>query len=93
MSGGTLFALAKGFSLSTSIPFIMALIFISYTATGGILTPRKVFTTLFLVSFLSKVGILFVVNALFLVSEGRVAVQRIQVSLLAMAKIIRTCIL
>lgn len=77
--GGTIFSLLAAFGYTSVVTLMMALVFLPYTATGGILTPRKVFSTLFLFTILAKFSIYFVVKCLFYTSEARVALRRIKV--------------
>ena len=62
-----------------SVTFITWLVFTVYVTTGGTLTPKKVFTTLSLVTFLRLTSIHFVILNALGMSEGRVALKRIQV--------------
>ena len=78
--GGMLYSFAITFSQGASVPFMTAIMFLPYAATGGILTPRNVFKSLFLLIILAKGSVYFVVQGLFFVSEARVSLRRIQVS-------------
>ena len=73
-------ALTQAFNFGIAVPVMMALTFIAFTATGGELTPRRVFTTLSLIGFLRRSSTAFIVRCFFLVYEARVAIVRIQVS-------------
>lgn len=57
----------------------MAIAFMTYVRTGGTLTPRRVIVTLSLIGFLRTLGISFLIRAIFLLFEAKVAVTRIQV--------------
>ena len=61
-----------------SIPLYMFIIFSSYTAFGGELTPRKLFVTLSLIVNLRLVCH-FVVLCLFGLSDSAVSIKRIKV--------------
>ena len=80
LKGGVARALTQAFNFGIAVPVMMALTFIVFTATGGELTPRRVFTTLSLIGFLRRSSIAFIVRCFFLVYEARVATVRIQVS-------------
>lgn len=80
LKGGIARALTQAFNLGIVVPVMMALTFIVFTATGGELTPRRVFTTLSLIGFLRRSSVAFLVRCFFLVYEARVALVRIQVS-------------
>ena len=80
LKGGIARALTQAFNFGIAVPFMMALTFIVYTAVGGELTPRRVFTTLSLIGFLRRSSIAFIVRCFYLVYEAKVALVRIQVS-------------
>ncbi|XP_064396710.1 ATP-binding cassette sub-family C member 4-like isoform X2 [Halichondria panicea] len=68
---------AIGLSLIlVSVPIVSFTLFSVYTAIGGILTPKKVFTTLSLIILL-KLDVYAVVNIELAISEGLVAISRI----------------
>ncbi len=63
----------------TSLTLIVYIVFAVYTATGGDLTPKKLFTTLSLLIVIRTTTVYaFIVNTLAMV-EGRVATVRLQV--------------
>lgn len=71
---------AISFSLFTiALVVIMLLVFSSYTATGGVLTPKKFFTVLSLTSTLRVTSIHFFALAILNLLDCRVAATRIQV--------------
>jgi hypothetical protein len=61
---------------------MMALTFITFAAVGGDVTPRRVFTTLSLIGFLRRSSIAFIIRCFFTAYEARVALVRIQVTIL-----------
>ena len=74
--------LIQGFSLGltfTSLTLLMFFIFTAYTANGGELTPKKVFTTLSLLIVLRLTSVYFFIENVLAMTEGRVAVVRLQV--------------
>ncbi len=72
---------AVGLSLTViSLPIMTFVVFSVYTATGGILTPKKVFTVLSLIIILKLHGVHAVVYTAVAISEGLVAISRISVS-------------
>ena len=64
---------------SFSLPVILFVTFSVYASGGGTLTPKRVFTTLSLLSLIRVTSVHFIVQAALTLSEGRVAIQRIQV--------------
>ena len=75
-------ALIRGLNFgfySFSLPVILFVTFSVYASVGGTLTPKRVFTTLSLISFIRLTSVHFIVQAALTLSEARVAVQRIQV--------------
>ena len=80
LKGGITRAVTQAFNFGIAAPFMMAVTFIVFTAAGGELTPRRVFTTLSLIGFLRRSSIAFIVRCFFLVYEARVALVRIQVN-------------
>ena len=75
-------ALIRGLNLgfySFSLPVILFVTFSVYASVGGTLTPKRVFTTLSLVSLIRLTSVHFIVLASLTLSEARVAIQRIQV--------------
>ena len=75
-------ALIRGLNLgfySFSLPVILFVTFSVYASVGGTLTPRRVFTTLSLISLIRLTSVHFIVQAALTLSEARVAAQRIQV--------------
>ena len=81
MKGGIVRAVSLGFMI-VSLTLIMYLVFSVYTGTGGILSPKKVFTTLSLLIVLRLTSVHFAIQAALAISEGRVAVVRLRVCLL-----------
>ena len=77
--GGLIRAAVQAYQHGYSITLILAFIFIPFAGTGGILTPRRVFIVLSLVTSVRLTSIDFLLNALFLLSDGCVAARRIQV--------------
>ena len=75
--------LIRAYNLAISLTFsrtlIMFIVFTAFTATGGTLTPRRVFTTLSLVVFMRKSMLFIFVRGIFQLSERKVADNRIQV--------------
>ena len=62
-----------------SISLIMFVVISAFVATGGTLSPQRVFTTLSLVGVM-RISIMFgLVRGMFMLYEGRVATTRIQV--------------
>ena len=75
-------ALIRGLNIgfySFSLPVILFVTFWIYASVGGTLTPKRVFTTLSLLSLVRLISVHFIVQATLLLSEGIVAIQRIQV--------------
>ena len=62
-----------------SVTAIMLLTFATFVATGGVLSPRRVFTALSLVGALRIYFVIHVNRAIFTISEGLVAVGRVKV--------------
>lgn len=77
--GGLARAISLGFMI-VSIVLMMFIAFSVYTGSGGILTPKKVFTVLSLLTVLKLTSVQFMVLNALSISEGRVALTRIQVS-------------
>ena len=65
--------------ITFALPAIMTLTFTTFVATGGLLTPRRVFTVFSLVDVVRINSITYVNYALFLLLESFVATGRIQV--------------
>lgn len=63
-----------------SLNIVMFIVFSVYAATGGVLTPKKVFTTLSLLIVLRLTTVHFLVQNFLAFAEGRVATIRLQVS-------------
>ena len=78
IKGAVIQALNLGF-FSFSLPVILFVTFSVYASVGGTLTPKRVFTTLSLLSLVRVTSVHCIVLASFTLSEGRVAIQRIQV--------------
>ena len=78
MKGALIQALNLGF-FSFSLPVILFVTFSVYASVGGTLTPKRVFTTLSLLSLVRVTSVHFIVQASLTLSEARVAIQRIQV--------------
>ena len=75
-------ALIRGLNLgfySFSLPVILFVTFSVYASVGGTLTPKRVFTTLSLLSLVRLTSVHFIVLASLTLSEASVAIQRIQV--------------
>ena len=79
LQGGLIRAYNLTISLTFSRTLIMFIVFTAFTATGGTLTPRRVFTTLSLVVFMRKSMLFIFVRGIFQLSESRVGDDRIQV--------------
>ena len=82
LKGGITRTLTQAFNIGIALPLMMALTFITFAAVGGEVTPRRVFTTLSLIGFLRRSSITFIVRCFFIVYEARVALVRIQVTIL-----------
>ena len=67
-------------SINTAITVAMFLVFSVFTATGGELSPRKVFVTLSLLIVLRLVAVQWGVHNVLNTFEGWVALVRLQVS-------------
>lgn len=78
LQAGLIRAASLGFMI-VSLNIVMYIIFTAYTATGGILTPKKVFTTLSLLIFLRLTTVHFFIQNVLAMVEGRVATVRLQV--------------
>ena len=78
VKGALIQSLNLGF-ISFSLPVILFVIFSVYASGGGTLTPRQVFMTLSLLSAVRRTAIHCIVLAALMLSEARVAHQRIQV--------------
>ena len=88
--GGMVRASSLGFTFVSLTP-LMLLIFSAFTATGGELTPKKVFTTLSLLIVLRLIAFeCFALNVLAM-TEGRVAVVRLQVCV-KLTKLMKFCV-
>ena len=61
------------------VNLVVYVTFIIYTANGGQLTPKKVFTTISLLLILRLTSVHFLVNSILGVVEARVAAVRLQV--------------
>ena len=72
--------LISSFNFAVSLTLYMAITFIMFVRTGGVLTPRRVIVTLSLLGFLRTVSATFLIRAIFLLFEARVALTRIQVN-------------
>ena len=79
LQGGMVRASGLGYTF-VSLTLLMFLVFTVYIVTGGELTPKKVFTTLSLLIVLRLTSTHFFVQNVLAVTEGRVAVVRLQVS-------------
>ena len=80
LKGGIVRAFSLAFMI-VSITIMTFIVFSVYTGTGGVLTPKKVFTILSLLITLRLFCVHYAVkNALFM-TEGYVALSRIQVIL------------
>ena len=78
IKGALIQSLNLGF-ISFSLPMILFVMFSVYASGGGTLTPRRVFTTLSLLSAVRRTAVYCIVLASLTLSEARVALQRIQV--------------
>ncbi len=58
---------------------MMGVTFLTFVATGGELTPQRVFTTLSLLTLLRRTNGTFLIRGFFLLNEASVALHRIQV--------------
>ena len=65
-----------------SLPLILLIVFSVYVSIdeNNVLTSKKVFTTLSLLSFVRLISLKFLVSSVIQISEGRVALKRISVS-------------
>ena len=79
LKGGIAHALAITFKFNIATTLMLFLSFVGFVATGGELTPRKVFTTLSLIEFLRRTSMSYMSRSLFFVYEVKVALVRIQV--------------
>ena len=79
--------LIRAYNLAISITFsntlIMFIVFTAFTAVGGTLTPRRVFTTLSLIVAIRRSMLFLFVRGIFQLSERKVADNRIQVRLIS----------
>jgi hypothetical protein len=74
------FVRASGLAFTIiSLSLMMFIIFTAFAATGGVLTPKKVFTTLSLLVVLRSTSIYYLVLNIPAMVEGRVATVRLQV--------------
>ncbi len=80
LKGGLVRAFGLAFMI-VSVTIMTFLVFSVYTATGGILSPKKVFTVLSLLLILRLTSVHFLVQNSLAMSEGFVAISRINVSL------------
>ena len=66
-----------------SLPLILFIVFSVYVSVdeNNVLTSKKVFTTLSLLSFVRLISLKFLVTSVIQISEGRVALNRISVSI------------
>ena len=76
--GGMVRGSSLGFTI-VSLTLLMFLLFSVFAATGGELTPKRVFTTLSLLIVLRLTTVHFFVQNVLAMTEGRVAVVRLQV--------------
>lgn len=83
LEGGIIRAIGLGF-ITTSIPIVMFIVFSVYAATGGELSPRKVFITLSLVIVTRLVAVQWSVHNVLNLFEGWVAIVRLQVGMYCM---------
>ena len=72
--------LTASFNFGVALTLYMALTFLTFVGTGGDLTPRRVIITLSLLGFLRNISASFLIRAVFLLFEAKVAFVRIQVS-------------
>ena len=66
---------------TVSVVTIMFMLFTTYVKMGGELTPKRIFTTLSLLTILRLTSIHFLILSLLGLNEGRVASTRITVSM------------
>ena len=88
---GLIRTLTANYNLGVSLSLYMAITFIVFVKTGGILTPRRVIVVLSLLTFLRTVGATFLIRAIFLLFEAKVALTRIQVCITCMYLCITEC--
>ena len=80
MQAGLVNAAFLGF-VAVFVNVVMYVVFTVYTATGGELTPKKVFTTLSLVFTLHLTTVSFLTQGILGIVEASVATRRLQVSI------------
>ena len=78
LKGSTIRAFNLGY-FSFSLPVILFVVFSVYVSLGEELTPKRVFTTISLLSFARISSVHFIVQCALYISESLVAVKRIQV--------------
>ena len=66
---------------SVYVPLVMFVMFSVYATGGGIISPKRVFTILSLLSVVRAFAVHFFANGVLMVSEAKVALKRIQVYL------------
>ena len=76
---GLIRTLTTSFNFGVSLSLYVAITFVTFVKTGGTLTPRRVIVTLSLLNFLRTVGATFLIRAIFLLFEAKVALKRMQV--------------
>ena len=77
--GGLIRNLIASFNFGVALSLFMSITFLTYVGTGNTLTPRKVIITLSLLTFLRNISASFLIRAVFLLFEAKVAFTRIQV--------------
>ena len=79
MKGGLVRAFGLAFMV-VSVTIMSFILFSVYTATGGVLTPKRVFTVLSTLIVLRRSSVYLMVYNVLDISEGLVAISRIGVS-------------
>lgn len=80
-------ALIRAFNFgvyNVAVEIMLLLAFSQYASGGGVVTPGRVFTVLVLTFYMRLISLLFFTGAVHSVAELRVAVVRIQVTMLWM---------
>ena len=91
LQAGLVRAASLGFMI-VSLTLIMYIVFTAYAATGGVLTPKKVFTTLSLLIVVRLTTIHFLIQNVLAMVEGRVATVRLQViACVSLCIVVCTC--
>ena len=77
--GGVIRTLTSAFNFGVFLQLMMGVTFLVFVATGGELTPQRVFTTLSLLHHLRRTNGAFMIRSFFLLNEASVALSRIKV--------------